>query len=108
MGEAALDAFVWLPPDTPRPLLCWQEIYPSPLLLTSAKGEFGGDSESLEGPGGGGALLPLTFPIEDLQVSSSLSCLQLTRGRLQKVLGARGLVTKFKERTGVPRRQGVG
>lgn len=41
VGEAALDAFVWLQLDTSRLLLCWQEICPSPLLLTSAKGKFG-------------------------------------------------------------------
>lgn len=40
--EAALDAFVWLQPDTSRPLLCWQRIYPSPARTTSARGEFGG------------------------------------------------------------------
>lgn len=41
VGEAALDAFVWLQLDTSRLRLCWQEIYPSPRLLTSAKGKFG-------------------------------------------------------------------
>lgn len=41
VGEAALDAFVWLQLDTSRLLFCWQEICPSPLLLTSAKGKFG-------------------------------------------------------------------
>lgn len=55
VGEAALDAFVWLQLDTSRLLLCWQEIYPSSLPRTSAKGELGGFG-SFKGLDGRGAV----------------------------------------------------